>query len=167
MSKRKITLLALAAIMVVGLTGGVVWAQTGGSTPAPTPEATPTTATTGKTFAARVAEILDLDESTVQDALTQAKREQIDEAYRGRLDRMVEQGRLTEEEANDQFGWFQDRPDHVVERSMKERGEKRGFKQRGFKKGEGRWKHRGGRHGRGGPDMSPVTPSPTTEQPSS
>ena len=166
LSKRKITLLALAAIMVVGLTGGVVWAQTGGSTPAPTPEATPTTATASKTFAARVAEILELDESTVQDAFTQAKREQLDEAYRGRLDRMVERGRLTEEEANEQYSWFQDRPDHVVERSKHNRGERRGFQRRGFKKGEGRWEHRGGRRGRGGPDMSPMDPSPT-EQPSS
>ena len=165
MSKRKITLLALAAIMVIGLTGGVVWAQTGG-TPAPTPEATPTTEATSKTFVARVAEILDLEESTVQDAFTQAKREQMDEAYRERLDRMVEQGRLTEDEADEQYSWFQERPDHVVERSMKDRRERRGFKQRGFKKGEGRWEHRGGRRGRGGPDMSPMDPSPT-EQPSS
>lgn len=167
MSKRKITLLALAVIMAVGLTGGIVWAQTGGSTPAPTPEATTTTQTTGKSFVARVAEILGLEESTVQDAFTQAKRQQVDEAYRGRLDRMVEQGRLTEEEADDQYSWFQDRPDHVVERSMKDRRERRGFKQRGFKKGEGRWEHRGGRRGRGGPDMAPMIPSPTTEQPSS
>ena len=164
MSKRKITLLALAVIMAVGLTGGIVWAQTGGSTPAPTPEVT---ATTGKTFAARVAEILDLEESTVQDAFTQAKREQMDEAYKGRLDRMVEGGRLTQEEADDQYSWFQDRPDHVVERSKQDRRERRGFKQRGFKKGEGRWEHRGGRRGRGGSDMSPMIPSPTTEQPSS
>ncbi len=167
MSKRKITLLALAVIMAVGLTGGIVWAQTGGSTPVPTPEATATTQTTGKTFVARVAEILDLEESTVQDAFTQAKREQMDEAYKGRLDRMVEGGRLTQEEADDQYSWFQDRPDHVVERSMKDRRERRGFQRGGFKKGEGRWEHRGGRRGRGGPDMSPMIPSPTTEQPSS
>ena len=38
---------------------------------------------------------------------------------------MVEQGRLTEEEADDQYSWFQERPDHAVERSMKDRRERR------------------------------------------
>ena len=167
MSKRKITLLALAAIMVIGLTSGIVWAQTGDGTPTPTPEATPATPATGKTFVAWVAEILELEESTVQDVFTQAKRQQIDETYRSRLDKMVERGRLTEEEANEQYSWFQERPDHVIERSKQGRWEGRGFQRRGFKKGEGRWEHRGGRRGRGGPEMSPVDPSPTTEQPSS
>ena len=99
MSRRKITLLVLAVVMAIGLTGGIVWAQTDGNggTPTPTPIAD---TTTGKSFVARVAEILELEESTVQDAFTQAKRQQIDEAYRGRLDKMVERGRLTEDEAN-------------------------------------------------------------------
>ena len=177
MSKRKITLLVLAVVMAVGLTGGIVWAQTGGGTPTPTPTSTtgggtptPTpeaTPTTSKTFVARVAEILDLEESTVQDAFTEAKRDQIDESYRGRLDKMVEQGRLTEDEADEQYSWFQARPDHVVERSKEHRRGRQGFQRRGFNKGEGRWEHRGGRRGRGGCDMSPMTPSPTTEQPSS
>ncbi len=167
MSRRKITLLALAAIMVIGLTGGIVLAQTDGNggTPAPTADTT-----TGKSFVARVAEILELEKSIVQDAFTQATRQQVDEAYRGRLDKMVERERLTEEEANEQFSWFEERPDSGVERSKSGRNDGRGFHRRGFKNGESRWGHRGGRGGwrdRGGPDASPIYPSPTTEQPSS
>ena len=169
MSRRKITLLVLAVVMAIGLTGSIVWAQTDGNGGTPTPTPTADT-TTGKSFVARVAEILELEESTVQDAFTQAKRQQIDEAYRGRLDKMVERGRLTEDEANEQFSWFEERPDSAVERSKSGRNDGRGIHRRGFKNGESRWGHRGGQGGwrnRGGSQTSPMDPSPTTEQPSS
>ncbi len=172
MSRRKITLLVLAVVMAIGLTGGIVWAQTDGNggTPTPTPTTTPTAdTTTGKSFVARVADVLELEESTVQDAFTQAKRQQIDEAYKGRLDKMVERGRMTEDEANDQFDWFQERPASAVERSRHGRSDGKGFHRRGSKNGEIRWGHRGGRGGwrdRGGSQTSPMDPSPT-EQPSS
>ncbi len=169
MSRRKITLLVLAVVMAIGLTGSIVWAQTDGNGGTPTPTPTADT-TTGKSFVARVAEILELEESTVQDAFTQAKRQQVDEAYRGRLDKMVERGRLTEDEANEQFSWFEERPDSAVERSKSGRSDGKGFHRRGFKDGESRWGHRGGRGGwrnRGGSQTSPMDPSPTTEQPSS
>ena len=167
MSRRKITLLVLGVVMAIGLTGGIVWAQTDGNGGTPTPTAD---TATGKSFVARVAEILELEESTVQDAFTQATRQQIDEAYRGRLDKMVERGRLTEDEANEQFSWFEERPDSAIEWSRPGRSDGKGFHRRGFKNGESRWGHRGGRGGwrnRGGSQTSPMDPSPTTEQPSS
>ena len=47
----------------------------------------------------------------MRSAITQARREQANEAYKARLDRMVEEGQLTQEEADSQYAWFQDRPD--------------------------------------------------------
>ena len=104
LSKRKITLLAAVAVLVLGLTAGVVMAQESGDG-----ETSP-----AKTFAGRVAEILGLEEATVQSAFTQARRAGEDAAYRSRLDRMVENGRLTQEDADARFTWFEGRPDSVV-----------------------------------------------------
>ena len=70
MSRRKITLLVLSVVMAIGLTGGIVWAQTDGNGGTPTPTPTPTAdTTTGKSFVARVAEILGLEESTYRTPL--------------------------------------------------------------------------------------------------
>ena len=62
-------------------------------------------------FVSRVAEILGVDEAQVQDAVEQAAREMQDEALQAKLDRMVESGRLTQEEADARKEWYQSRPD--------------------------------------------------------
>ena len=73
----------LVAVALVGalITGGVVWAHGGGGKESG-----------GKNFVSRVAEILELEESDVQDAFKEAKRDIRDERFESRMDRMVEKG---------------------------------------------------------------------------
>ena len=101
-SKRVIiTGIAIAIIAVVAITG-VVLAQT------------VTTTTPGKTFTARVAAILGIDEQKVKDAFNQAQREMSDEALDTRLQKLVEDGKLTQEQANQYKDWWQSRPDTLA-----------------------------------------------------
>ena len=59
----------------------------------------------------RAAGILGVEREEMRAAIIEARREQANKAYRARLDRMVEAGKLTQEEADSQYSWFQDRPD--------------------------------------------------------
>ena len=112
MRRRWITILAIVGLLAAAITGGAVMAQeTGGeeaaaSIPVPAPEAT--------TLMGRVAAILDLEEATVEDAFHQAHKDQRTEKYREALDRKVEKGFITSEEADEQFLWFQSRPDSLA-----------------------------------------------------
>jgi hypothetical protein len=67
-----------------------------------------------KGLASRVAEILDLDEETVQTAFNQAIREHQDEHLQAILDRLVEAERLAQDEANAIMRWYQARPDAAI-----------------------------------------------------
>lgn len=104
--KRKLIILPVAATMiVVGIfTAGAVMAQ-GNDT-----NGTDTTPAV-QSFASRVASILGLDETTVQNAMDQAHKDMQDEAMKAKLDAMVEQGRLTQEQADSYYQWYQDRPE--------------------------------------------------------
>ncbi len=112
MRRRWITILAVAGLLAAAITGGVVMAQeTGGeeaatSTPVPAPEPI--------TLMGRVAAILGLEEATVEGAFQQARNDQRTEKYRAALDRKVEKGFITSEEADEQFLWFQSRPDSLA-----------------------------------------------------
>ena len=63
-------------------------------------------------LASRVAEILNLDEATVQDALDQARQDLATDVTAHRLDKLVENGVLTQEQADEYSDWFQARPDN-------------------------------------------------------
>lgn len=64
-----------------------------------------------QTFISKVAGILGLQEEQVADAFKQARQEMQDEALEQRLQKAVENGRITEEEADQIRGWWQDRPE--------------------------------------------------------
>jgi hypothetical protein len=132
LTKRKISILVAIGVLALGLTAGVVMAQDSGNG---------NSSSEGQTFAARVAQILGLEEATVDSAFTQASRQAEDEAYRARLDRMVEAERLTQEDADARFTWFQGRPDSTVSEY--------GKSHHSFRGGEFR-EHRGGRSGHDG-----------------
>lgn len=61
----------------------------------------------------RVAEILGIEEQKLIDAFTQARKELAAEAFQPRLDKLVEQGRLTEEQANQIREWWEKRPESL------------------------------------------------------
>ncbi len=94
----------LTGLLVIGITGGSVLAHGGGEN-GDSPV---------KSFASRVAGVLGLTESQVQDAFKQARAEMQDEALQAKLDKMVESGRLTQEEADEYKEWYDSRPDTLT-----------------------------------------------------
>ena len=64
-------------------------------------------------FVSRVATILGLEESQVQEAFQQAARETQDEAIQRKLDWAVENGHLAREEADELKEWLDSRPEVI------------------------------------------------------
>ncbi len=94
-----ILIAAFAALLVVGSIAGVALAQTGtGTNP-------------GKTLLARVATIVGVDQQKLQDAFNTAKREMRDEALSKRLQDLVSQGKMTQQQADQYKSWVQSRPE--------------------------------------------------------
>ena len=101
MKKRWFMVSLIIGVLALGITGGAVLAHergSGGESP-------------WKSFASRVATILELDEAQVQDAFDQAKKEIQDEALQNKLDRLVEEGQLTQEQADEYKEWYLSRPE--------------------------------------------------------
>ena len=94
----------IAAVLVLGVTGGAVLAQEVSD-----PDG-------GLSFAARVAGILGLDETQIQAALDQASTEIRSERLDRNLDGLVESGRLTQEQADEYREWVQSRPEGLSPR---------------------------------------------------
>ena len=144
LKKYWIGIFTAAALLMGAITVGVVAAQdTGeGENTAEAENSAP------KTILGRVAAVLGLDEATVEDAFQQARKDQKTEAYRDKLDRQVENGRITSEEAEEQFIWFQSRPDSLTDsfqRGGHQRpgfGHPRSFKERHPGVGMRRWNKR-------------------------
>ena len=143
MPRKRWFVVALAtAALVVGVAGGTVLANEG-----ETSDDSPV-----KNLVSRVASILGPEESQVQDAFDQATSEMQDEALQSRLDRLVEDGRLTQEQADEQLDWYQARPDSIAP------GSGFMFKRHGRFGGRGWFGH--GWHGRGPCHEQPIAPAP-------
>ena len=103
--KKRSLLLVLftAMLLALGITGGAVLAQEGN------------TQDDGarQSMASRVAAILGLGEQEVEDAFKQARREMHDERFETRMDRLVEKGQITEDEASEAIDWYQSRPEDI------------------------------------------------------
>ena len=141
MKKRWFVIPLLVGVLTLGITGGTVLAQEDG---------TSSDSPVGR-FASKVATILGLDGAQVQDALKQAAGEIQDEALQRKLDRLVENDRLTQEQADAYLEWYKSRPEGILS------GPKlRGFGGYGF--------HHGGilgRHGMGFWQQMPPEPEST------
>jgi len=61
----------------------------------------------------RVAEILGVDLKALEDAVAQARRAVAEEALSRHLSRLVEQGRISQEQADALLEWFRSRPEGV------------------------------------------------------
>ena len=146
MKKRWLFIPLLFGALALGITGGIVLAQ----------EPVPSGASPAKSFAARVAAKLGLEEAKVQDAFNQVAREIQNEAQQQKLDRMVAQGRLTQEQADQIKQWYQSRPEALTPGFPGGRGLHHG----GFGRDHG--PHGGGGHGPHGRDFKHrVAPMPT------
>lgn len=89
-----------AAVLLAGTIGGVVLAQSSGTTDG-----------TGNTLLARVAAILGIDQQELQDAFTQAEKDMRQEALDNRLKSLVDQGKITQDQADQYKTWLDSKPD--------------------------------------------------------
>ncbi|MFC2022651.1 hypothetical protein ACFLTL_00595 [Chloroflexota bacterium] len=104
-NRKFIVAILVGALLVTGLIGGVALAQdNAGSTPANTNDSQPT-------LLERVAEILGIDQQQLEDAFAQAQTERKDAALRDYLDKLVAEGKITQEEADEYWTWQHSRPD--------------------------------------------------------
>ena len=99
--KRFVIIGLLAAVVLVGSLAGLALAQT-------------VDAGQPKTLLARVAAILGIDQQKVEDAFSQAQREMRDEALDSYLKNMVDQGKITQQQADQYKSWWQARPDTLL-----------------------------------------------------
>ena len=67
----------------------------------------------------RVAEILDIDQQELEDAFKQAMGEKCQEALDTRFQKMVEEGEMTQAQADEYKDWLQSRPDVPMPRSQR------------------------------------------------
>ena len=102
--------------MVLGIMGGVAMAQETSDEDGDSEK---------RSFAARVADILGLDETTVQDAIDQAKDEMREEALQAKLDSLVENGHMTQEQADEYKTWIESKPEGLSPRMFGGFGKKR------------------------------------------
>ena len=129
--KKLLVGLAAALVVVLGLAGGTVLAQSADEDGEK------------KSFAERVAEILGLESDTVEDALKQARSEMQEERTDAWLDKAVEAEKMTQDEADSLNEWYDEKPDGVWA----------GFGGRGkfgYGRGHGKFRGKGGFHGRSG-----------------
>lgn len=101
--RNQLLVLFTAVLLALGLTGGVILAQEAGTKDEGARQS----------MASRVASILGLGEQEVQDAFKQASREMRDERFESRMDRLVEKGQITENEAAEAVNWYQSRPEDI------------------------------------------------------
>ena len=134
--KKFIIAAVLAAVLLAGSIGGVALAQTGEEE-----EVLP--ADRYQALLDRVAAIYQektgeaLDQQALKDALTRAGGEMQSEALRSRLQQRVERGELTQEQADEVYGWWQAKPD--VPNGSGFRGHCGGFPRMGGMGGFGGW----------------------------
>jgi hypothetical protein len=97
--RKKVILIPLVvALVLIGSITGVALAQDGSNG-------------SGDTLLSRVAAILGIDQTKLEDAFTQAQKEMRAEALDNYLAEMVEQGKITQEEADQYKTWWNSRPD--------------------------------------------------------
>jgi len=102
----KVGVIALVAVAVLAAVVGTSVAFAGSSDGDVDTDGGP-----GKIFISKVANILGLEEDQVSDAFRQARQEMFQEAQEQRLQKAIENGLITEEEATQIREWWQDRPE--------------------------------------------------------
>ncbi|MFH1169182.1 MAG: hypothetical protein V1691_00670 [Chloroflexota bacterium] len=102
--------MVVAVVLVLGSIGGVALAQTDNSNTSPT-------ASNLGTLLDRALAIyqektgVTIDSAVLKDSITQAGQEARSEAMKNQLQSLVDQGRLTQEQADQYLQWWQSKPD--------------------------------------------------------
>ena len=112
-SKKFIIVAVLTAVVLVGSIGGIVLAADNGDDSQP--------AARYQALLDRVCEIyqektgVTIDQEALKDAFAQAKGEMRAEALQNRLQSLVDEGQITQEQADEYLEWQQSRPDVPVQ----------------------------------------------------
>ena len=104
MRRRWILVSVLAAVVALGIGGGAVLAQsadTDGRSPI-------------RGFVSRVAEVLGIEETKVQEAFDQAASDMKEEVVQAKLDAMEESGKVTPEQREEWEKWIESMPDGLL-----------------------------------------------------
>ena len=153
MKRRWFLATIIVGLLSLAVAGGAVLAQVNGTEGD----------SISDTLASRVAVILELDEARVQEALDQAakelRRERQDQASQQRLNRLVEQGRLTQQQADEQQAWYESRPEGRTPR-LRFAGRQGSFG--GMMPGGRRWHRSGFRSEFHWTDAAPETTEPSS-----
>ncbi|MFH1383104.1 MAG: hypothetical protein ABIH70_09485 [Chloroflexota bacterium] len=132
MWRKKKWIIAIVLAVVVMLAGGIgsaVFAQTES-----------TSDNSSNTLLVRVATILGIDQQQLEDAFAQAQKDMRAEALDNRLKSMVENGTITQEQADQYKQWWQAKPDVPGLDATGRMGVTRGFSgPRGFHKWRGQF----------------------------
>ncbi len=108
--KKKLALIGMAAILALSLLGfglgTTVFASDEQATDNTTNQTTPY-----ETFLGKVADKLGLEYDVVQQAVQEARQEMMQEALQERLQDAVDEGLITQEQADEILQWMQNRPD--------------------------------------------------------
>lgn len=101
-----ISAVALALLLTVGVTATVMAEEEEETTPPPEENA--------QGLLERVADILEIDEDDLIAAFKQAQQEMKEEVFINRLNQAVEEGRITQEQADEIREWWELRPDDEI-----------------------------------------------------
>lgn len=110
-SQKFILAAVLAAIMVIGGTAGVALAQEDEAGQGWRGALGDDVQRRQGALVARVAEILGIDQQQLEDAFRQAQSEFREEALDSRLEELIDEGTLTQEQADEFKAWIEARPD--------------------------------------------------------
>jgi hypothetical protein len=108
-SKKLIIVAVLAAVLLAGSIGGIALAADNGDNSQPK--------TQGDDLLAKVCTIyqqktgVTIDQAALKDAFTQARSEMQKEREQARLQNLVKQGTITQEQADQYLNWWQSKPD--------------------------------------------------------
>ncbi len=119
--KKKFILIAiLVPLVVVGSLVGVALAQTASTDNAMVGKSlagSTANTTAGNTLLARVAKILGIDQTKVENAFTQARKDMQNEAMDSYLKNLVTEGKITQAQADQYKTWWQSKPDMTQEKT--------------------------------------------------
>jgi Na+-transporting NADH:ubiquinone oxidoreductase subunit NqrC len=119
-SKKFIAIISvLVAVILIGISAGIVFAQD------------ETNVKDNNPILTRVAEILNIDQQQLENAFRQAMEEQVQQRMDQHFQKLVEEGELTQEQADQYRDWLESKPDIPLPRQGKFMP-RFGAEQRGF-----------------------------------
>ena len=109
MSKKVKVLISILVAALLLTMGGITMVMAEGEE-----ETTPPPEASAKGLLERVADILEIDKEDLIDAFKQAQQEIGEEAFTNRLNQAVEEGLISQEQANKIIKWWELRPDDAI-----------------------------------------------------